>query len=335
MNIKFLKAGNGDCIIIHNNNKNILIDGGNDSKYLREEINNIHINGEKIDLLVITHHDDDHIKGIIDILEEVQNGTYGNKSEFIKQVIFNSPRLFLNKIVPNEEKLLSYKQAHRVEELLISIDQKNWKITTNESDPIIFDDLKLEILSPISEDVDKYSNNTGAYLSTDYKSDWCSSMRSLDSHINDDSQDKSLFNKNSVVLKIECNDKKILLTGDVTPARLEKIISDLVINNNGEPVEFDYIKMPHHGSYRSINKKIIENLKCFNYIISTNSKKYSLPNKRALLKILKYSNRSNIEKINFIFNYEEALQNLNITPKELKDYNFTLTKNNFPNGFSI
>lgn len=334
MEIKFLKAGNGDAILVHHKRKNILIDGGNDSRYLLEQINLIHQNEEIIDLLIITHHDDDHIKGIIDLLKLINEGEYGDKTKFIKQVVFNSPRLYLGKIQTIKDRLLSYKQAHETEELLLSINPI-WKTFTDQSESIIFDELKIDFLSPTLEDIKEYSENKGAYLSSDYKCDWNSSMHILDKYIDDKSQDTSLFNKSSVVVKLECDNKKVLLTGDVTPARLEKIIEKLVSDNQENPIEFDYIKLPHHGSYRSINKKIVENILCKNYIISTNSKKYFLPNKRALLKILKFSKREKSEKINFIFNYSESLSNLNITNKELKDYNFTLTSNNKQYGINI
>ena len=61
MKIKYLKAGTGDCIIINHNSKNIIIDGGNESTYLISEYNEIKSRDEKVDFIIITHHDDDHI----------------------------------------------------------------------------------------------------------------------------------------------------------------------------------------------------------------------------------------------------------------------------------
>lgn len=329
---KFLKAGNGDAILIQNNGFNIIIDGGNESKYLMEEVKAIFEKGEYLNLLVITHHDDDHIKGIIDLLTIVNQGAFGEK--FIKKVVFNSPRLFLGKIVAPNERLLSYKQAHEVEELLTSINTE-WQICTDESDSLNFGNLTMDFLSPKLEDIKEYSNNKGTYLTSDYKCDWNTPMFILDKYIDDKSQDSSIFNKNSVVIKLQFEGVKLLLTGDVTPKRLEEITNKLVVDNDGNPIDFDYVKLPHHGSYRSLNKTIIENLNCKNFIISTNGKKYFLPNKRALLKILKYSRRLKGEKINFIFNYNETLSNLNISEKELKDYNFMLTSNNKQYGFIV
>ena len=72
MKIEFLKAGTGDCILINHNSKNILIDGGNESTYLISKYNEIKSRNEIIDFLIVTHHDDDHIKGILDLFKEIE-----------------------------------------------------------------------------------------------------------------------------------------------------------------------------------------------------------------------------------------------------------------------
>lgn len=333
MIIKFLKAGSGDCILIQHLDKNILIDGGNDSKYLLKEVDTIYSNDQIINLLVVTHHDDDHIKGIIDLFEHIKNNNYGNN--FVEKVIFNSPRLVLGKIKKDSNQLLSYKQAFDLEEILNEFELIWEKTYTDEDETISFEDLKLTFLSPTKKDIFKYSEQKGAYLTSDYRCDWEVPMIKLEKSINDDSQDKSIPNKSSIVLKVECDNKKILLTGDVTPDRLEVIVNKLVDESATDYVTFDYIKLPHHGSYRSLNKNILDKIKCKNYIISTNGKKYFLPNKRALLKILTNEKRDTNEKINFIFNYEEALQNLKISFVEKSKYKFDLINKNTPNGISI
>jgi len=335
MKIKFLKAGSGDSILIHHGTHNILIDGGNESKNLLEELYKVYLKNQVIDLLIITHHDDDHISGIIDLLKSILDNKFGIDHNFIKKVIFNSPNLVNGQISPKgETNLLSYQQAHEVEIYLnkLNID---WQIYTNESAPIIFSDLQLNFLAPFKEDIEKYSANKPSYLASDFRCDWESSFHILDKYIDDKSQDISIANQSSVVISVECESKKILLTGDITPNRLEKIVNNLFSSNNNEPVYYDYIKLPHHASYRSLNENILKKIKCLNYIISTNSRKHYLPNKRALLKVLKYVDRDKKEKINFFFNYKEALTNLNITEKEKRDYSFSVNPNNEDYGISF
>lgn len=163
----------------------------------------------------------------------------------------------------------------------------------------------------------------GAYLTSDFKSDWESPLSKLDKFINDDSLDLSNSNKSSIVIKLNYQQKSILLTGDVTPRRLEAIIDKLY---KEEPeCHFDLIKLPHHGSYRSLSEPILKKIRCSCFVISANGKKKNLPNKRALLKIFKYMDRSNKKTLNFLFNYNEVIDFLKITEKEKRDYNFTLT----------
>ncbi|HJE03674.1 MAG TPA: MBL fold metallo-hydrolase [Aliarcobacter thereius] len=82
MEIKFLKANNGDSIHISFGNKNILIDTGTGATYLSKPngrpqngelkslINKLQSKNEKIDLLIITHWDDDHIGGVLKWFKE-------------------------------------------------------------------------------------------------------------------------------------------------------------------------------------------------------------------------------------------------------------------------
>ena len=84
MTIKFLQAFNGDCILIslkddNGFNRNILVDGGIGETYkldkrnkgkpiygpLKTIITNLKDNHKIIDLLILTHNDDDHIGGIL------------------------------------------------------------------------------------------------------------------------------------------------------------------------------------------------------------------------------------------------------------------------------
>lgn len=333
MEIKFLKAGTGDSIIVHHKSYNIIIDGGNDSKYLISEVDKIFTNRQFIDLLVITHHDDDHIKGIIDLLNHINENQYNNDLKFIKKVIFNSPRKVLGKFPDNSANQLSYKQAFDVEELLTRA-QADWTMYTDKSESILFEDLVIDVLAPTVEDLEKYSGQKGAYLTGDFRCDWKSPIEKLERFIDDSSADKSISNKSSIILKLQAENKAVLLTGDTTPDRLETVLTKLTNENDGNPIKFDIVKLPHHGCYRSITKQIIEKIICNTYIISTNSKKHFLPNKRALLKILKYTDRTDRQPINFIFNYEEVINNLELTNKDKKDYNFILTPNNKPYGIS-
>ena len=79
MKIKFLKANNGDAIYIsfldkYDQPRNILVDGGREATYfdrvrrngpLKRVIDDIKHRKENIDLLILSHIDNDHIEGFL------------------------------------------------------------------------------------------------------------------------------------------------------------------------------------------------------------------------------------------------------------------------------
>ena len=118
MTVKFLKAGRGDSILIQDSKCNILIDGGNDSKYLLTEMDKIHSKNGKIDLVIVTHHDDDHIVGIIDLFKEIKDNRFGERNDFVKRIIFNSELNITAKPDKQDDRLLSYKKTKILEKLI-------------------------------------------------------------------------------------------------------------------------------------------------------------------------------------------------------------------------
>jgi beta-lactamase superfamily II metal-dependent hydrolase len=333
MEIKFLKAGTGDCILINNENHNILIDGGNDSAFLLKEYNEIVLRKEKIDLLIVTHHDDDHIRGILDLFKQIE--AIGDIPQ-IENVIFNSPRKLKNLLkIKEETNYLSYPQSYELENLLIKHNSIKWFTSTDEENKESYENkfgsLIIDIFSPTEETLLKYSSNKGAYLNSDYRCDWEIPFNKLSSNLDDKSQDSSPINETSIVVLVKFNTYSVLLAGDITPKYLNEIIDK--IRGSDDRLELNYLKLPHHASYRSLNSEILRKIVCKNYIISTNSKKHFLPNKRALLKII--NNNPGNEEINFIFNYGEVIPKLKIDKKELNEYKICLIPNNKSWGYVI
>jgi beta-lactamase superfamily II metal-dependent hydrolase len=92
--VKMFPAKNGDCFLVSlglENRKHTLIDCGYTETYrdfLKKELLNIANNGEAIDLMVITHIDQDHILGALAFLEENNNAPFIE----IKEIWHNSYR---------------------------------------------------------------------------------------------------------------------------------------------------------------------------------------------------------------------------------------------------
>lgn len=334
MDVKFLKGGKGDCIIVSCNGEHMLIDGGDDSQVLLKELDSIYKKGESIKYVIITHHDSDHIKGIIDFFNELKAGRYGDPLSFVSKVYFNSARLIKSTNKNVETDKLSYKQALKVDNQINELNLNCGGLLIDTSDELIIGETLIKCLSPTIEILEKYQEKTPEqYLSNYTSGDWDKSLKDLSPFISDVSLDKSQANLTSIVLQIKHKKKSGLLTGDVTPKRFEEI-SDLLFRENGnKKFDFDFIKLPHHGSHRSITKDIVSKFNCNTYVISTNGKNHFLPNKKCLLKIMEY--RDIKSELNFVFNYSDLKEKLNFTLEEMQEYNFKLNDNILDYGIYI
>ncbi|HTW96271.1 MAG TPA: ComEC/Rec2 family competence protein [Candidatus Methylomirabilis sp.] len=73
LEVDFLNVGQGDAELIKTPyGQNILIDGGPDNKVLAELGRNLPFLERKIDLVINTHPHDDHVSGLIDVLNKYQ-----------------------------------------------------------------------------------------------------------------------------------------------------------------------------------------------------------------------------------------------------------------------
>lgn len=94
--LEMLPANEGDCILITLPREDIciLVDGGTKETYhnvLKNKLQSLKAKGKAIDLLIVTHIDDDHIGGVIELLKE--NGTNEEPNVIrIKEIWHNSYR---------------------------------------------------------------------------------------------------------------------------------------------------------------------------------------------------------------------------------------------------
>lgn len=73
MKLKIFQSDKGDCMLISNNGANILVDGGMASSYdehVSGYLGKLRARSEKLDLVCVSHIDDDHISGILKMIED-------------------------------------------------------------------------------------------------------------------------------------------------------------------------------------------------------------------------------------------------------------------------
>lgn len=76
LNIYFLNVGQGDSILVSQGSNQLLIDGGKDGKLLLQKLGKyIPFWDRKIEIVVSTHPDQDHIGGLVDVFKAYNIGT--------------------------------------------------------------------------------------------------------------------------------------------------------------------------------------------------------------------------------------------------------------------
>ena len=97
--------------------------------------------------------------------------------------------------------------------------------------------------------------------------------------------DDSVTNGSSVVFVLETGEKRMLFLGDAHAETVMKLLIALYGEKN-TPIEFDAVKLSHHGSYNNNSPKLLSMIACDRWLISTNGDKYNHPDMPTLAHII-------------------------------------------------
>ncbi|MDP8994171.1 MAG: hypothetical protein M3N07_04175 [Pseudomonadota bacterium] len=299
MKLEVLPAQKGDCLILHGGTvgdpRLILIDGGpagvaEDSLLprlmeLREERRLPDDEALVIDLLIVSHVDDDHINGVIDLLEQMLERQQGRQPPLfqVKELWHNS----FDRILGNDETggLLSQTQfgaasmAPIIEEagegpatdhakILASVKQGDDLKGLAEALAIPVNaafggaliqtvpgefvarevaGVELVVLGPRRPELVELQKEFDKWLKRQPPSQRteASLLAALD--------DKSAANLSSIVLLARQGDRSILLTGDARSDKMLEGLADSGLCGAGQSIEVGILKMAHHGSIRNLD----------------------------------------------------------------------------------
>lgn len=339
MTIHLLQADNGDSILIkYKFNEaihNILIDGGLKRTYkktLKNIVNSIRENNEKLDLVIISHVDQDHIGGILGLVGgakeniEIIDKYWFNSGQIISEY-FKTP-IFQNRNIPLDEKSkdVSLKQGISLENFLI--DSKKWHMSplTSMQNFNLFG-MTLTILSPSISGIKKLNQKWETELEKNDSKNISSKTNDYNFQVEDllknkYERDTSIPNLSSIALLLEKNNKKILLAGDAHAEEILITLKSLNFISETKKLKIDYWKLSHHGSKKSTNCELISSIDCQKFIISTSGRRFNLPNKELLAKIICNPERNFDKKITFYFNYNNPKLQSIFSSKEKTKYNF-------------
>lgn len=115
-----------------------------------------------------------------------------------------------------------------------------------------------------------------------------------------DIMDKSVTNGSSVAFILEIEGRNLLFLGDSHSDLITDQLQKLA-DEKGTPLHFDLVKISHHGSSKNTNSRLLDLIKCSNYVISTDGSKHGHPNLSTLAKLINRSSSGN--KVNIYCNY--------------------------------
>ena len=259
-NIKIgtIRSGKGDCIHIRFVGEsgcahNIIVDSGpaSTSGKFRELIASIKAKSEELDILIITHYDEDHIGGIL------KTGDLG-----FKDIYFNAYN------GRKQSGLLSATQNQRLFKILPEAKMHNSVLS---GDVITLDGATITIHSPSKEQLlPAMEEMKKADVKLSSVSDW---KLSLDELMDKPFKvtDSSIANRASIVFTFEYNSQNLLFCGDALPECIPK-------------GEFELVKLPHHGSIKNISEEMLSGIQTHEFLICADGSAH--PDKQTVAKLL-------------------------------------------------
>jgi len=333
MEFKFLKAFNGDCTLItfidsDKKVRNVLIDGGTKSTYnaaskkdpiegeLRTMVSKIKTEGHNIDLLILTHVDNDHIAGVLKWFEsDLQSA-----KDIIKEIWFNSGRLICEHFGWPE-----------IKENLRIIKVLQGKRNTGIAQGVAFEDyitdfgiwyqeviaagmelerfgVKFQFLSPDEFSLRKLLHKWDAespITNTSSKPD--DYGLTLQEHISQDSfeEDIKIHNGSSIAFIMTFNELSYLFLADAHSSVVEKSLGDLNYDQKS-PLAVKFMKVSHHGSKGNSSPYLFNIVNTNKYIISTNGKGHKHPDKSLLARLISINKNKEVET-EIYFNYPNLI----------------------------
>ena len=309
--IQVLQAGYGDCIFIsiqkENQLFNILIDGGLASTYfnarerrtpsgvLKILLDKLKAEDDHIDLLICTHVDDDHIGGIRKWFE-----TDFPLKDFVHEI-------WINDDMPIADKYDLNNTSGHAASIICKLKEQNITyqngIVSGFSRENVF--CSIHVIAPsiehhnvIAHDIHESLNNA----SSEKKNNKKTFLQLIQEKW--EMKDITSENDASIAFEMECWDgTKLLLLGD---AGYQDYMEGLNLFHPGidERIEYDVVKLSHHGSKNNFHPDFLKRICSPYYIVSTNGGKFKHPDKDVLAQII-----WNTDSV-ILFNYKKRMQEL-------------------------
>jgi beta-lactamase superfamily II metal-dependent hydrolase len=302
-----MQAEHGDALLVsygeEENPRHILVDGGPGETFeaILAELDTVRTGDQLVlDALVVTHYDEDHIVGIIRILE--------NKPEWllISDIWFNGYR----HLSPSDG--LGKKDGDILTGLILK-GKYPWnrafdgKTIYEGVKPVLLDGgMKVYVLSPDERRLHllRAEWTNPKEFPPEKLQDKGDSLGKLDPWPPESFRetadakhgyDTSTPNGSSIALLLEFDDRRALLAGDAFSDVVKASLSHHFPNRP----DIHLLKVSHHGSKANTRASLLKSMKCKRFLVSTSGKKHKHPDNTLIARII-----DSTSKVEIVFNYD-------------------------------
>jgi hypothetical protein len=306
-----LQAMYGDCLLLSYGDprqpRNILVDGGPPTVYenhLRPLLEQLATKGQQLERVVLTHTDDDHVVGLVELFRELRtqqvagqpplipvDGMWINSFAF-DAVVAPSMAHIAIPLAPAEEgstaggydtidgsdlPIPAQGVAEGVD-LRELLDLLHIPVNTGVTGGTISldtppapltvpgaDSLALALVGPTKSNLDRMGREWREWLLKHQAPEGAAGVPDFTQRV---APDQSIPNRSSIMFVAEYAGKRVLLTGD---GRANDIVRGLVRSGLMAPdgvYHVDVLKLPHHGSARNNSRKFFSQVTADIYVIS-------------------------------------------------------------------
>jgi len=305
--LEALRAKHGDALILHfgdgRRHRLIVIDGGptgvaGDALIPRLKELRSALAGAKplrVEVLMISHIDDDHIRGILDLSEQFVSNPLDERFVEVGTLWHNAfddladDAAGLEASVARLEAQVAATGAgpswkgdakavvasvRQGVQLKDNATKLGWERNSPFGEFVMapgdgaaqakFGDLRLKIVGPRQPELEKLRKRWREWVEQAKKGKGEAAARAAAN------LDRSVFNLSSIVCVAEFAKKTMLLTGDARGDHILAALEAAALLETGGKLEFDVLKLPHHGSNRNVDPEFFERLRARHYVVSGN-----------------------------------------------------------------
>lgn len=295
LRLRVIQAREGDCLLLMHDSgvaTRVLIDGGMTSIYrdhLRPVLADLADAQEALDLVVLSHVDSDHVRGLNAFFAELRDQRDEGEAPLIavSELWHNAfsetdddgtvtPRLRSLQQIAGVASVSAAGALSTVEEgstlrglardLRIPVNavrRGRPMLAGKPVEPIVVGGLTVTVVGPTQANLDAIRTQWSA---------WLDKLEAAPSALAAAALDKTAPNLSSLQLLVEAEGHRLLLTGDGRGDHLLDALRSLDLLDDEGKIEVDVLKLPHHGSIRNVPPDFFRRAIAKTYVVSANGR---------------------------------------------------------------